>query len=452
MSTAKKNKLRLVAAAALLAVAAPSSFAISLVEAYEAAVKNDPVYRSAQHENEAAQQFAVLGRSNLLPSIAATYAPSRNRADVTNTGVGGGATDHRRYSALSANLQLRQPLYHPEGMARYRQGVAQTKGSDAQFAGRSQELIVRLASAYTFAKYAEDQLALAVAQRDALSEQRRTNQRLFLRGEGTRTDVVETQARLDLAVAQVLEANDNVRNARDALSAIVGQDVSQLDALTDDFRVKQLVPGEFADWRGIALSTNPEIQARRHAVDVAQEEANRHRAGHLPRLDLVASAGRNDSESITTFNQKANIRSVGVQLNVPLYSGGAVSAAVAQAESNAEKAKADLDVATNEVLIELRKQFDLTASSVARLDAARAALDSATLLVEATRRSVAGGQRINLDVLQAQQQLFDARRTLAQARYNHLLSLLRLRFAAGVLQMSDLVEMASYFKPVRAGG
>jgi protease secretion system outer membrane protein len=450
VGTNGRTSLKLTAVATLLAAAAVPASALGLIEAYELAVKNDASYRAAQFENEAAQQFAVLGRSNLLPNIAATYSPSRNRADVTNTVTGG--TDDRRYGALSAALQLRQPLFHPEGMARYRQGVAQTRGSDAQFASRSQELIVRVASAYTFAKYAEDQLALAVAQREALAEQRLTNQRLFLRGEGTRTDVVETQARFDLAVAQVLEANDNVTNARNALAAMIGRDVTRLDELNDDFNVGQLVPGAFEDWRNIALSTNPELQARRHAVDVAREEANRHRAGHLPRVDLVASVGRTDSDTINTFNQKATVRSVGAQLTVPIYSGGAVTAAVSQAEANAERIQAELDAATAETTVELRKQFDLTASSAARHDAARAARDSAQLLLEATRRSVAGGQRINLDVLQAQQQLFDSRRALAQARYNHLLSQLRLRLAAGVLQLSDLVDMSRYFKTTAPGG
>jgi protease secretion system outer membrane protein len=450
VGTNGRTSLKLTAVATLLAAAAVPASALGLIEAYELAVKNDAAYRAAQFENEAAQQFAVLGRSNLLPNIAATYSPSRNRADVTNTVTGG--TDDRRYGALSAALQLRQPLFHPEGMARYRQGVAQTRGSDAQFASRSQELIVRVASAYTFAKYAEDQLALAVAQREALAEQRLTNQRLFLRGEGTRTDVVETQARFDLAVAQVLEANDNVTNARNALAAMIGRDVTRLDELNDDFNVGQLVPGAFEDWRNLALSTNPELQARRHAVDVAREEANRHRAGHLPRVDLVASVGRTDSDTINTFNQKATVRSVGAQLTVPIYSGGAVTAAVSQAEANAERIQAELDAATAETTVELRKQFDLTASSAARHDAARAARDSALLLLEATRRSVAGGQRINLDVLQAQQQLFDSRRALAQARYNYLLSQLRLRLAAGVLQLSDLVDMSRYFKTTGPGG
>jgi len=445
VSTAKRRSLRLVAAAALLAAAAAPASALSLIEAYELAVRNDPTYRAAQFENEAAQQFAVLGRSNLLPNIAATYSPSRNRADVTNTVTGG--TDDRRYGALSAALQLRQPLFHPEGMARYRQGVAQTRGSDAQFAARSQELIVRVASAYTFAKYAEDQLALAVAQREALAEQRLTNQRLFLRGEGTRTDVVETQARFDLAVAQVLEANDNLTSARNTLAAMIGRDVTRLDELNDDFSVGQLVPAGFEDWKNIALSTNPALLARRHAVEVAREEANRNRAGHLPRVDLVASLGRTDSDTINTFNQKATVRTVGAQFTMPLYSGGAVTAAVSQAEANAERIQAELDAATAETTLELRKQFDLTTSSAARHDAARAARDSALLLLEATRRSVAGGQRINLDVLQAQQQVFDARRNLAQARYNYLLSVLRLRLAAGVLQMQDLTEMARYFRP-----
>ena len=193
--------------------------------------------------------------------------------------------------------------------------------------------------------------------------------------------------------------------------------------------------------------------ARRHAVEAAREEANRHRAGHLPRVDLVASVGRTDSDTINTFNQKATVRSVGPQLTVPIYSrrrghGGGVAG---RSERRAHQAELDAATGRDHRRAAQAVRPDRRAA-LARMDAARAARDSARLLVEATRRSVAGGQRINLDVLKAQQQLFDARRDLAQARYNHLLSLLRLRLAAGVLQMQDLVDMARYFKAPPTGG
>lgn len=419
--------------------------ALGLLPAYEAALANDPVYRAALRDNEAGQQFRVLGRANILPSLSANYAQNKNRADVTNSSVLGGRTEHRNYTSLTASVQFRQPLFHPEGMARYRQGIAQTSASDAQFSLRQQDLIVRLVSLYATAKYAEDQLAQASAQRDAYAEQRLSNLRLFQRGEGTRTDVLETQAKFDLSMAQVLEARDNVVNARNALGVMVGQDITSLDAVTDNFRAKPTQPGSFEDWKGMALMENPEIVAQRYAVEVAREEINKSRAGHSPRLDLVASASKNNSDTINTFNQNANILSVGIQLNVPIYSGGSVTAATSQAVSNYEKAQADLDAKTSQVLVELRKQYNLTLSSAARLDAAATALSSASLLVDATLKSVKGGQRTNLDVLNAQQQLFEAKRDLALSRYNYLLSILRLRYSAGTLGMADLKDIAAYF-------
>lgn len=431
--------------AALALGQAHQASALGLLQAYEAALANDPAYRAAIHENEAAQQFRVLGRSHLLPLLSANYLANRNQADITTTSIPGDRTEHRNYASRAASIQLRQPLFHPEGTARYRQGIAQTSAGDAQFSVRSQDLIVRLVSLYVTAKYAEDQLAQASAQRDAYAEQQLSNERMFQRGEGTRTDVLETQAKFDLSLAQVLEARDNLVNSRSALAAMVGQDITTLDSLSDDFRVKPMQPATFEEWKSMALANNPEIVAQRYAVEVAREEVNKNRAGHAPRLDLVASASKNKSDTINTFNQDTNIRSIGVQLNIPLYAGGSISAAASQAVSNHEKAQADLDAKTDQVLVELRKQYNLTLSSVSRIEAAATSLRSALLLVDATQKSVKGGQRTNLDVLNAQQQLFEAKRDLALSRYNYLLGYLRLRYSAGTLGPADVKGVASYF-------
>lgn len=424
---------------------AQEASALGLLQAYDAALANDPTYRAALRENEAGQQFKELGRSNLLPNLSANYSTSKNQGDVTTTTVVGDRTDPRKYTSLAASIQLRQPLFYPEGIARYRQGMAQTQASDAQFSVRRQDLIVRLVSLYATAKYAEDQLAQATAQRTAYAEQKQSNVRLFQRGEGTRTEVLETQAKYDLAEAQVLEASDNLVNARNALSAMVGQEITTLDPLSDDFRVRPMQPGNFEEWKAIALASNPEIVAQRYAVEVAREEINKNRAGHTPRLDLIASISNSKSDTTSTFNQETNNRSIGVQLNIPLYAGGSVSAATSQAVSNHEKAQADLEAKTNQVLVELRKQYNLTLSSVARIDAATQSLSSASLLVDATQKSVKAGQRTNLDVLNAQQQLFEAKRDLALSRYNYLLGFLRLRFSAGTLGQADLQDIATYF-------
>ena len=419
--------------------------ALGLLQAYEAALANDPAYRAAVHENEAGQQYKELGRSHILPSLSANYATSKNRADVTTPLLLGDRTDHRSYTSRAASIQLRQPLLHLEGTARYRQGVAQTHASDAQFSVRRQDLIVRLVSLYVSACYAQDQLARAIAERDAYAEQRLSVNRMLQSGEGTRTDVLETQAKFDMSLTQVIEAEDNVANARSALEAMVGQQITALDPLSEVFRSKPMQPANFEEWKEKALAHNREIMAQRHIVEVAHEEVRKYQAGHTPRLDLIASASSNRSDTINTFNQDANIRSIGLQLTIPLYAGGSVNAAIRQAVANHEKSLATLDDKTSAVLVELRKQYNLNLSSVSRIGATEQFLNSALLLVDATQKSVKGGQRTHLDVLNAQQQLYEARRDLALARFNYLLSFLRLRFAAGTLDRTDLEDIATYF-------
>lgn len=432
--------------AATLVLQAGNASALGLLQAYEAALQNDPTYRSAVHENEAGQQYVALGRSNLLPSLSISYSTSKNRADVTAPNfLGKISTTHPEYTSSAAALSLRQSILNLDGVARYYQGVAQTNYSDAQFSGHGQELVLRVVGAYADAQYADDQLALATAQRDAFAEQRRVNDRMFQKGEGTKTDMLETQAKLDLAEAQLIETRDNLMTARNTLAAIVGIEVTQLDALSNDFRVKPIQPAGFEEWKALALERNAELAAQRYAVEASQQEVNKNRAGHAPRLDLTASYSKNESETLNTFNQDSNVRSVGLQLSIPLYSGGYVYAATNQAVSNREKAKDELAAKTDKVLVELRKQYNLVLSGAARIDAMVNSVNSARLLVKATEQSVKGGVRINLDVLNAQQQLYANLRDLAQARYNYLLSYLRLRFAAGTLNADDLRSVAGYF-------
>ncbi|RZI43633.1 DUF4440 domain-containing protein [Herbaspirillum sp. HC18] len=443
-STMKMRALASAVSAALLLQAMPAS-AMGLIQAYEAALQNDPTYRSAVAENEAGQQNRILGRSNLLPSLSASYSTYKNRADYTQPTIFGEQTTHPEYSSSSGALTLRQPLFNLDGLARYYQGVAQTNYSDALFSARGQDLVIRLVGAFAEAKYAEDQLALAIIQRDTFAEQRTVNERMFQKGEGTRTDTAETQAKYDLAEAQLLEARDNLANARNSLAAIVGVDVTQLDSLTEDFKVRPMQPASYEEWQALALERNSEIAAQRYVVEISEQEIKKNRAGHAPRVDFIAALNKAKSETLNTLNQDSTTRTLGVQVNIPLYSGGAVNASTSQALANYDKAKSDLDGKIKQVLVELRKQYNLALSSIARIDALVKSVESARLLVLSTEQSIKGGVRINLDLLNAQQQLFSAQRDLALARYNYLLSYLRLRYAAGTLNAEDLQTVAGYF-------
>jgi outer membrane protein, protease secretion system len=448
MTTSFSKKV--LASAILVGFALPMSngYAIGVLQAYEAALVNDPTYRSAISENQAGQQNKVIGRSGLLPAVQYNFSASKNKGDTTAPNFRGiETTSPLDYTSTSNTISLRQTVFNLDTYARYTQGIAQTNYSNAQFDSRSQDLIIRLVSAYADAKYAEEQYNLYSAQRDSYAEQKRINDRLFDKGEGTITDKLETQAKLDVSETQVLEAADNVANTRTVLGGIIGKDVTQLDGLQPEFRVSILTPNSSAEWEEIAKKNNPEIIAGQFAIEISEQEIRKANAGHLPRVDFTANYNRGVSDSFTTRSQDNKIRSVGVQLVLPIYSGGYSNAVAAQAVANRDKSRSDLDATTNRVIGELRKQFKIVTGSVAKIAALEKSVNSTTKLVEATKQSVKGGVRINLDVLNAQQQLVAAQRDLASARFTYLVSILRLRFSAGVLSGQDLQTVAAYFQP-----
>ena len=435
-----------VAVSAICMVYGGDASALGLVEAYQAALTNDSVFQAATQEYLAGQENKILGRSLLLPNVSANYANSKNRADVeAANALGNKSLTHPEYYSRQASVQLRQALFSMDSWARYKQGLAQSDYATAVFESRRQELILRVAAAYTDALFATEQRRLAEVQRDMYAEQQKVNNQLFEKGEGTKTDMLETQSRMDLAEAQVLEAQDNVQTAYATLSAMVGQEVAGLDDLNPSFKISQIPLGSVEDWKTRALADSPDIQSQRYAVETAHQEVNKARSGHAPRLDFIASYSKNKANTVDTYNQDSTVRSIGIQLNVPLYSGGQVSSATRQAVASQEKAKADLQSTTDKVLIELRKQYASVLSSAAKIRALEKAVASGELLIQATEHSIKGGVRINLDLLNAQQQLYLSKRDLAQARYGYLISTLRLKSAAGKLDDDSLRAMAAYF-------
>ncbi|HEU4852810.1 MAG TPA: TolC family outer membrane protein [Telluria sp.] len=434
---------RIVASAvAAIALAHGSASAITLEEAYQAALRNDPTYRAAVFGNEAGQENRALGRSYLLPSLSGSYTSQESKSDITV----GRNRSHREYMSKSANISLRQAIFNLDAVARYRQGVQQALASESMLDVARQQLIVRVVSAYIEAIFSDDQLALAKAQRDMLAEQQQVNDRLYKAGEGTVTDRLETQAKLDMAEARLLELQDVQRAAMVTLSGIVGEEVKSLDHLREDFQVRPADMMSYEDWKAIALVRNPELVAQEHTIQIAREEVNKARAGHVPRLDFIANISKADSESISTLGQESDTKSVGFQLSVPLFSGGAVNASTRQARANENRARAELEAKSDKIMVDLRKEYDSLSSSVTRIKALNKAVESARLLMKATEQSIKGGVRINLDLLDAQEQEYMAQRDLAQARYNYLLSTLRLRAAAGTLSGADVSDVARFFR------
>ncbi len=421
--------------------------AIGLLDAYDAALANDSAYRAAIHENEAGQQYKIIGRANLLPNVSASYAYNRVNSDISARNNGLSRNETRNYNSENGVIQVRQPILNMDGWARYQQGNLQTELSDKQLVARKQDLIKRFFGLYANANFAQDVLALSIAERDAFKNQQEANKLMAVRGEGTKTALIESQAKLSLAEAQVVEAQEGVTDTKNALETMLGKEVASLDMLSENVNMQPLSPADIEAWKNIALESNPELAAQRESVAIAYQDIKRNHAGHMPRLDAVASISRSKSDSTSTFNQEIDNQSIGLQLNIPIYSGGSVNALTTQAEANYQKAQADLETKTNEILLDLRKQHSALSSGALKIEALKQSVSSAELLVTATTKSLMGGVRTNLDVLDARKQLFEAKRDLSLARYNYLVALVNLKKAAGTLSVADLEKIAPYFIP-----
>lgn len=417
--------------------------AMGLVQAYEAALKNDPAYRAAFYSTESGKENKIIARAGLLPSLSASVSGGRNHSDIIQ---GSQPMRQEDYNSKSRVVQLRQTVVNFDALARYKQGVLQEQAAESSLLSETQQVALRVVGAYVEVLFRQDQLAVAKTERDTYVERMKVNDRMYAKGEGTRTDMLETRARLDVSEAAVLEAQDQLNSSRTTLEGIVGGPVGELDRLAPQFRSRPMETQSFEEWKRVALDNNHEIRTRRLTVDINQQEVNKQRAGHYPRLDVTASYSKSQSESVNTINTDYTTRAVGFQLNIPLYSGGAVNAATRQAVAGREKARAELQSEVDRAMVELRKDYDQLASAVPRIDALSKAVDSGKLLVTATEQSIKGGVRINLDLLDAQRQLSVTERDLAQARYTYILAYLKLRAAAGQLAVSDIREMAAYFR------
>lgn len=438
----------------LFAISAPVH-SIGILDAYSLALEKDPTFRAAIKEKEAGDENENIGRAGLLPKVSGNYQNSpRNwqtqkypASDIL--GNVSEVTQRRQYRSYSSSITLTQQLFDYEAYARYKAGVAQTLMSDERYRSKFLDLAVRVISAYVEVAYSKDQIALASAQKAAYKEQLALNDRLMGAGEGTITDVSETQARYSLAEAQEIEARDALDAAQRELETIIGVPLNQLDELQTlrpgKFQVAPLIPSRFEEWQKIALENNPTLAASRHGVDAAKYEVERNRAGFMPQVQLYASHSENDSSSDNTVNQKYRTDSIGVQVSVPIYAGGGVSASTRQAAARYGQAMFEMDAQTGSTLNDLRKQFNLCISSRAKLAAYELAVKSATTQVTATRQSVLAGQRVNVDVLNAEQQLYSAQKDLASAKYTYIKAWITLLSDSGTLDEHDVKRVAQYF-------
>jgi outer membrane protein len=422
---------------ATLFIGAPA-FAADLIDVYRDALAQDPVYASARLALEANREVLPQARAGTLPNISASSNYFRNERDSGGSSSG--------FNTYGYSLSLTQPLFRRQTWIAVDQADLQVKQAEAVFADVQQNLIVRAAQAYFDVLLAQDNVALSGAQKTAFSEQLAQAKRNFEVGTATIVDSYEAQARYDLAVSKEISDQNDLEIKRQALQQLVGKLNANLAPLKDNVALALPEPANMEAWVSNAETASPVIAQLRNAFEIAKKEVDRNQAGHLPTLDLVGSYGDSRSPGFDVFGQQSGTQStktaqVGLQLTIPIYQGGGVQSRVRQSLSNREKSAQDLENTKRTVSQNVRQSFLGVKNGVAQVKALEAALVSNQSSLDSTILGKEVGVRTNVDILNAQQQLFQARRDLQQARYNTILSQLRLKSATGRLQEEDLAEV-----------
>ena len=424
---------------AVLAFSQPLA-AADLLQTYREARANDPVYASARAARDAGRESLPQGRALLLPTIGGSAFTQSNDIDIDFRGAA--PPSQREGNTNGYSVSLTQPLFNWQSIMLYREAGYKVAQAEAVFGQVAQDLIVRVAQAYFDVLAAQDTLAFIQAQKTAISEQLAQAKRNFEVGTATITDTHEAQARFDLAASQEIAAQSDLEIKKSALQQIIGKFPDRLVPLKPTTELSPPKPNAIEPWVAGAEDQNFSVRIQEAALEIATREIERSRAGHYPSLNLVGSYGKNSASISTTsaVNQgtDSTSRTLGLQLAIPMYAGGGVSSLVRQAIANQEKARQDLENARRSAAQAARQAYLGVTNGMAQVGALEQALVSSQSALDSNKLGYEVGVRINIDVLNAQQQLFSTKRDLARARYDTLLNGLRLKAAAGTLTEEDL--------------
>lgn len=425
--------------AALLA--AGPALSADLLSVYREATLQDAVYAAAKAQYIAAQERLPQARALLLPN--ANFGAGANYNDVNveykNSTF---ASGHRDFYDYNYGVTVTQPLYRKQNTLALEQAKIQVRQAQTQLAAAAQELMTRVAQAYFDVLLARANLSTIESQKIAVAQQLEQAKRNFVVGTATITDSREAQARYDLVVAQELVAQNDVEVKNRALEQLVGKPAGALSGLATPVTLNPPQPAEMNAWVEQAYQSSLQIALAQQSVELAARETERASAGHRPTLDAVGSLSQNyASSSVQGIGSDVRALVIGVQLNVPLYQGGAISSRVREALANQERARQDLENARRGAALQTRQAYLGVTSGLAQVKALQQAVASTQLQLESTKLGQEVGVRTAVDVLNAEQQLSIARRDLAQALYNAVLNQLRLKAAVGKLAEADLADI-----------
>ena len=428
-----------------LALLARAGWAIDLMDAYRLAAENDAEFHAAGAANRAAQEATPQARAGLLPSVSATARALGNELDVKRASSISGA-GRRNFNSSSVAIELTQPLYRKDRWIQLDQANTRVDSADANYEFARQSLLLRVAERYFDVLRAADNLTFARAEREAFGQQLEQSQQRYEVGLIAITDVEEAKAGFDLARARVIESENDLDNAREALREVTGEYHEALSTLGDTMPLDTPEPNDIDQWTETALTGNVQLQARRFDAETSRLEIERVQAGHLPSLDLIGSHSRSKSNGGSSGGSHSWSSAIGLELQVPIYSGGSVVSRTRESRHLYQQSLDEQEQLRRQVQRQTRTAFLDISAGISRVQALGQAVVSNRAAVEAIEAGFQVGTRTTVDVLNAQRDLFAAQRDYADARYSYVVDTLTLKQAAGSLAVEDLELVNSWLE------
>jgi outer membrane protein len=439
-------KLSLSAVALSLALAYPAHGA-DLLDIYQLAEGADAIYASAKAAYLAGVEKLPQARAGLKAKVDLTSALTGNytRSDLS-------PKVSTQFLTADYTLSLSQPLYRRQNSIVVDQAERQVQQAEFTLNQALQDLAVRVAQAYFDVLLAKDRVSASQAQKTAIAEQLAQAKRNFEVGTATITDTHEAQARYDLAVSQEIADSSDLEIKRRALEVLIAKPAGELATLHENVTLPLPTPNNMDEWVKVSQEQNPQVRILAAGEEIAEREIERNRASFRPTVDAIASVTQNTNNARKdAFKNESTAGAIGVQLNIPIWEGGLRQSQIREAVANRDKARQDLENIRRQTAQTARQSFLGVVNGVAQVKALEQALVSTQSQLDSTKLGQEVGVRTGVDVLNAQQQLFGARRDLYAARYNTILSQLKLKQAAGILSRNDLIEVnATLGKPTAA--
>ncbi|MDH5613235.1 MAG: TolC family outer membrane protein [Gammaproteobacteria bacterium] len=424
------------------------TYALDLVQALELAQQNDMVLQAAQAEYLAAAETESQSTSALLPAISLSLFTQKNSTETSNA-TGSFSNGTSDYTTDGYTLSLTQTLYNQQLIDAMDASESFSAQALASYEAARQSLILRLARAYFSVLAAEDNVTFAEAEKKANTRLLKQNQERFKVGLIAITDVKEAQANYDSTVAQAIIANNDLSNQQEALWLIINQRPDSLNSLQDSIPLNFPELGDIKSWQDKAIANNLNLRAAHYALEAAKNNYDSQRAGHYPTLNLNAhhSSTSSDGSTLGFGGRDVDDTVIGLSLDIPIYSGGYTSSKIRQSAATLEQTKMLYEKQQRQTIQEMRVAYLGVQAAIAQVKAFKQVLISTESATEATQLGFEVGTRTSVDVLLAQGNLFKSQRDYAKARYDFILKLLEIKYAAGLLSSDDIQHISQWLSP-----